>query len=301
MIIASIDIGTNTILMLIAKIENKSIKPLMQYHRIARLGQNINKTGEINQNAITRAVNILNEYKSECNKHGVQKILVTATSALRDAQNKNYVISEFQKIINDDIKIISGKTEAKLSFLGSVKNCNGNNFLIDIGGGSTEYIIANNNDVLLLESLDIGAVRITEKFFPKQPPAKNELEYSEKFIDDNLQKLNNSIEINNFFGVAGTVTTIATTHLKLGKFDENKIEGIRLSIQNINDIYLKYANSNTETIINDYHVNPKRADLITAGALILKKSMEYFNINRIIVSTKGLRFGIIQNFINNIY
>lgn len=296
--LASIDIGTNTVLMLIAEYNgNDKVTVLKEEYDIARLGQNVDKTNLLSSESVQNVIQILKNFKNIALKFGVEKFIIAGTSALRDAKNRSTVISKIQDAINEEIAVISGNKEAKLSFEGSVEN-DKKNIVIDTGGGSTEVIYGKEQDIFFLKSFNIGAVRITERFFSTQPPSLNELEKAEKFIN---QEIGNDLEFNDFekiYAVAGTATTIATTAQNLKDFDIDMIDGYQLEYMKLLNVFSKYASSDTYVITHEYGVHPKRSDLITAGALILKIISEKLGKNSIIVSAKGLRYGLIKDFIN---
>lgn len=293
--IASIDIGTNTVLMVIADIENNNINVIDQYFDIARLGEGVDSSKLINEEAITRLIKILENFKNICDNNNVEKIFAVGTSALRDAKNKIDILDKIKNVTGILIKIISGELEAEMSFKGAVEKP-GKSLLIDIGGGSTEIIVGDLNNIEFMKSINIGAVRITEKFFSEQPPTLCDMKKAQDFIESNLINLPDFEKVENYYGTAGTVTTIAATSINTTDDNIKAYEGLNLTYDDMNQVFKNFANSSTEEIIDKYKVHPKRADLITAGALILKLIYKRFNIKNIIVSSKGLRFGVIKNY-----
>ncbi len=297
--VATIDIGTNTILMLIAEIDKvNNFNIIREEFAIARLGEGVDKSGIINENAFNRAENILVKYRKICSEYKVEIIKTVGTSALRDAKNNIDIINRFQKILGFPIDIISGEKEALLSYLGTVTD-NSESVVIDIGGGSTEIIAGENGIIKNRISLNIGAVRITEKFFDSQPPNEEAILYASDYINDilinsNLQPVNCKV-----YAVAGTATTIATASFGLDDNDVASIHNKILTKTLIDDIYLQFKALNSEQLIDKFKVSPKRADLITAGALILKLILENMKIQKVIVSAHGLRYGILKDYLAN--
>jgi exopolyphosphatase/guanosine-5'-triphosphate,3'-diphosphate pyrophosphatase len=297
MTIATIDIGTNTVLMLISKCNGNDCQTIAHFHDIARLGEGVNKSEVISQESLDRLIIILNNFKQKCNDYNCDRIIVTGTSVFRDAWNSLEVIREIKNQTGLYVLILSGDDEAKYSFAGAVE-CEEKSGLIDIGGGSTEVVVGINDEIIYAKSIDIGAVRITEKFFSNQPPTPIEIKNAKDFI---TQKITDELdfsyfkEIKKFYGVAGTVTTIAATVLKTTDEDVTKYEGFNLKSNDVDSVYDKYIHSTTSEIINNYKVHPKRADLISAGSLILISLFELLNLNEIIVSSKGLRYGILKH------
>ncbi|GAB1370586.1 Ppx/GppA phosphatase family protein [Candidatus Kapaibacterium sp.] len=296
--IASIDIGTNTFLLLIAEAKpNNELIVLYEAIEIARLGENVDKIGKISDLAVERANSILKDYVNICNKFDVNLILPVGTSALRDATNSCDVASTFSNTIGFPINIISGEKEAELSYLGTVENEN-SNIVIDIGGGSSEVIIGNKKGILYKKSLQIGAVRLTERYFKQtHPPSVNSITLAKKDILKQLSDFKSIEDIDTTYAVAGTATTLATTLLDLDDFEVERINGLEISFEQIESLFTMYYESSIQEIISKFKVHPKRADLILAGTLIMKTIMEQLALSKIKVSTRGLRYGILIDYI----
>lgn len=296
--IASIDIGTNTILMLIVEsIGNSEFQILNQQFSTPRLGEGVDKNGIISQNAIDRALEVLSNYKKICNDYKVDVIKAVGTSALRDAKNSSEVLKIFKSILNYDVEVISGENEAYLSFIGSV-NSTKRSLLIDIGGGSTELIIGENNQIQNRISLQIGAVRITEKFFKNIYPINDNF-YNDaiNYIKEQLNNFKIDSKIEFIYSVAGTPCSIATALKGIPDYEVDKVDGEKIYIEDIQNILNKFKLMNPNEISEKYLINPKRADIIAAGTLILYLILQQYNLNYTIVSSKGLRFGIIKDFL----
>jgi exopolyphosphatase/guanosine-5'-triphosphate,3'-diphosphate pyrophosphatase len=297
--IAGIDIGTNTILMSIAKIIDNNFEIIEDQHSIARLGEGVSKNGFINNNAIKRAKDILIKYKDTIDKYQNIKVIACGTSALRDATNRELVIDELSKIINSRIKVIPGEIEAGLSYIGAIDSpakC----LMIDIGGGSTELSVGNNFKIESRVSFNMGSVRFTENFFKQHPPTTNDIEIAEAEIL-NLLKNYEYPEIQEVFGVAGTITTIASIAFKVSEFKKDLIHNKVLTYEQIVQVFDILLNSSIDQIVNLHHVNPGRADVITAGVLIIMTLMKEFKIESLKVSADGLRTGIIKNQILSLF
>ncbi len=292
--VAGIDIGSNTILMVIAELEDGVIKNIISdHHSIARLGENLKKTGTIIPDALDRAKKILGQYNEICKQHKVDKINAVATAALRNAANQKQVLRTLEEALAAKIEVIDGFTEAQYSFLGTVLSPV-RSLVIDIGGGSTEVVVGEGDKILSSISLEIGAVKLTEMFFTELPPKENEVAKCSEHIDNLLSNINLCEDIKYFFAVAGTATTMASVTQNLKEFNYYKVHK---SILNSNDITIclnKFLNADLITLIEEYHIPEKRADVITAGALILERFVKYFNIPQMIVSAHGLRYGVLH-------
>ena len=292
-IYCSIDIGTNTVLMLIAKYDGINFYIIDEKYDIARLGETLDKTGFISEAAFDRTINILKNFIDIAESYNSEEFIIAATSAMRDASNGDEIKNRMESFIGKKIDIISGEMEAKLSFEGTVENKK-RNIVIDIGGGSTEVIYGKEDKIILLKSFNIGAVRLTERFFSDQPPTLYDIEKTSDLIFKLIDKDINIDDFEDIYAVAGTATTIAKTALNLKDFDIEQIDGYVLKNKILSDVFYKYAVSDTNEIITKYGVHPKRADLITAGALILMMISQKLNKEDIIVSSKGLRYGLLK-------
>jgi exopolyphosphatase/guanosine-5'-triphosphate,3'-diphosphate pyrophosphatase len=297
--IATIDIGTNTVLMVIADIFNSKYKIVREEFSIPRLGENVDKEGKIIETAFKRTSEVITKYRTICNESKVGKILAVGTSALRDAKNADEIRMKLEQILDAKILIIHGEEEAQLSFKGAVTTTK-LSALIDIGGGSTEIITGESGHILERKSLQMGAVRITERILRNIYPVKVEYyDEAEKFIRsefDKLFKIDNKMPL---FACAGTPTAIATALAGLHDYEAMKINGTKIGKKQIFDLLQEFRKLTQTEISEKYLINLKRADLITAGALILYIFMEYFGFEECIVSALGLRYGIIVDYMES--
>jgi exopolyphosphatase / guanosine-5'-triphosphate,3'-diphosphate pyrophosphatase len=302
----SIDIGTNTMLMLIADYDatQHKISTVLDIQRIPRLGKNVDKERNIMPESISKAIVILNEYKKISEENDSETIRATATSFIRDAHNKEEFISAVKSATGIEIEILSGNDEAKWTFIGGVydKLNNGNNNIttIDIGGGSTEISTAFGFDNIRslgagieCKSLNIGSVRINEKFLSSHPPSYENLVLAEQFINEHLNDLDFAIDGSSLIGVAGTVTTLGAIKLELDRFEADKVDNLVINIHEIEKILGMLIPMKLEEIylMGDYMEG--RADIVIPGILILKCFMKKFVLNDVRISTKGLRYGIL--------
>ncbi|MEI7787995.1 MAG: Ppx/GppA phosphatase family protein [Chlorobiaceae bacterium] len=298
--VSCIDIGTNTALLLIADLEPESgtINPVYHQQTIVRLGKNVDAEKIIDPSALQRLIACLSEYRQISDEHNAEEIIAAGTSALRDAQNHLEVISEVAQKTGITIRCIAGHEEAELTFFGAVAGMSNIPDLftvIDIGGGSTEISIGSGAALEESVSLNIGSVRLTERFFTTLPPPQHEVDAAKKHINDLLASslLPFFAAREHIYGVAGTLTTIAQVSQGLKHFDALKVHNYPLSFHEVRAFLEHLKKSNLEQIIQ-LGIPDGRADVITMGTLILHQFMRLLGVAEIRVSIQGLRFGIAQ-------
>lgn len=297
--IAALDLGTNTFLCLIAEGDRTGIQAVHQdLMQVVRLGQDVARTGRLHSEALERAKNCLQEFKKEIDRHKVDRILAMATSAARDASNGDELF-QIGKDLGIPIEVIPGSDEARITYQGATarvgKNISTgleNLLVVDIGGGSTELIQGRGEKILFAQSLDIGGVRLTEKFITSQPVSDSEKKAMIIFIDQALDSVLEKISknpIDRLVAVAGTPTSIAA--IELGGFDEKKVDQYILSTEKLNHWVNEFARTSVEEKKQKYNLGG-RADIIFAGASILLLIAKKLKLSGITVSTKGVRYGI---------
>lgn len=302
-----IDIGTNTMLMLIAEYDaaSGSVTTILDVQRMPRLGKGVDSNRNILPEAVDKAVEILNEYTQISKENNSEQIIATATSFIRDANNRSEFIEQVKQKTGIEIEILTGEDEAKWTFIGGtydkLHSSDKNNIcLIDVGGGSTEISngsIGDSNNVNFTDgiSLNVGSVRLNEKFLKNHPPSFDSIVKATEFVNKNLLKFDGSeksYESFNLIGVAGTTTTLAMIKLGLTAYNASLVDGQIISINEIESIFKRIAVMQLEEIYAIGTYMEGRADIILPGILILKTFMEKFGFKKITVSTKGLRYGI---------
>ncbi len=301
--VAAIDIGTNTALLLIAEIRNQDeIYPLVQQERIVRLGEGVDKTKCLKKEAIARTLMAVKEYLKVVADYDTTNVVISGTSAVRDAQNRDFFVNRFRDEFGLEFQILTGVEEAQLTYLGALSNktdLDGEIFLIDIGGGSTECILGTQNSIQNTISLDIGSVRLTERFAKNDPVTNDEFNLIRECVKEQLIKISDNwhFKPGHFVGVAGTVTTLAAMNLKLTQYNPEIVDNSILSNQQIADIVdnLKSQTLSERKLLPG--LKPERADIILSGAIILLEFMKQFNFQKVIVSDRGLRFGLLFKFL----
>ncbi len=304
--IASIDIGTNTILLLIAEVNSNSITKILHDEQvIARLGKGVDADRIINQETFVRAENFLRTYKQTCDQFGVDKISAVGTSALRDAANNTEFVAYIKEKIGIEIEIISGEEEAKWTYLGAISEFierTEKYSVIDIGGGSTEIIIGDSKNIISNMSIDIGSVRITERILKDSPPEDSALIEAHEFILSQIPKeYVNNIHSTFAVGVAGTLTTLAALHQKLPHYIPEKVGGYTLTFDDVCAMFALLKDKSVRQISAFPQISAGRADIILAGIMILMGFMESSGLKQITVSDRGLRYGIVYREIKKLF
>lgn len=301
MIIASIDIGTNTVLLLIAEVNLTvgTIVSILNEYRMPRIGKGLTPGENISDTKIDELFNVLADYKSLILECKCDKILITATNALRIASNSNEIKKQIKATFDFDVDIISGDQEAEYAFLGALSGSNQTQYslVIDIGGGSTELIYGNYNNISFKKSFQIGSVSATEKYFMNALPSTDELNIFMNDLIKIFSEIKNKFRPDNVIAVAGTSTTLVCMKNNLKDFDESIVEGSTLSRNDLLILIDIIAKLNPEQIRNKFgSVMKGREDIILAGAIILKSVMELIELNEITVSSRGTRYGAIVNY-----
>lgn len=279
MIKAALDIGTNSTRLLIVDNSKEEVKILVQKALVTRIGEGLGQDKCIKKIPLERTVRALKEYVKLMDEYAVEDFCLVATSAMRDAVNNKEVIEQIYSETGLDVEIISGEKEAELSYLGASCDFQGDNQVIDIGGGSTEITFLNNGEINF-KSVNLGAVRLKE--FPEL--MKNiKAEFELLKIEQKNSKL---------IGVGGTITTLAAIDLGMEKYDWQKVHGHILSLRRIKEINNQLLEIDLEARKNIPGLQADRADIIAYGIKILIEFMELTKIEDIIVSDKDLLFAL---------
>jgi len=306
---ASIDTGTNTLRLLIAeKAPHGALKPLLYKRAITRLGGGYTLEAGMDSAAMERSIKALTDFGKIISDYGVERVRATATSVVRRSVNREFFLNEVKKRAGIEIEVIDGLTEAALTLCGVDSVITGEaarSLVMDIGGGSTEFIVTRDGVSIGAWSLEMGVVRLTEKFLGHDPPMSDELEAMEVEIRGVITGLRERMRDEGvspalynggdalFIGTAGTITTLAALDRDLDEYERDKINNYSLSKQRV-DFFYKYL---AELTINEKKglapLEKGREDLIIPGAAITKITMEAFGFNEVRVSDAGLLEGLI--------
>lgn len=299
MIFSTIDIGTNTILMVTAAAgPDGTIQILGDEHAIARLGKGVDARRVIMPETFDRMADFLLRYRQIAESHNAERIVAFGTSALRDARNRQEFIAEMAARTGITIEVLSGHDEARWTYRGALFGIAGAArqspaiAVIDIGGGSTEIAVGNGSELQNSISIDIGAVRVTERCFPNLPPSAAELASARTFACMELEKAFRLPPQTVAVGVAGTVTTLGAMHAGMNHFNAEELNGRWLPAGYIHSATERLAGLTLAETAAIPQINSGRADIILAGAIILDEFMRRYQLPALMVSTRGVRYGV---------
>lgn len=283
--VAAIDCGTNSIRLLIADVAGDAGAPpltdVVREMRVVRLGQGVDATGELAPDALDRTFAAAKDYAALINHHGAGKVRFVATSATRDARNRQVFVDGIGDLLGVEPEVISGDEEAGLSFAGasSVLPVQGEDavLVVDLGGGSTEFVLGDANGVIAARSVDIGCVRLTERHLRNDPPTAAQIAAAEADVDAALDEAALAVPLDRasvVVGVAGSVTTITAHALGLTEYQPHRIHGARLDLETISDAATSLLEmTRAERAVLPY-MHPGRVDVIGAGALVWRRILQ---------------------------
>jgi exopolyphosphatase/guanosine-5'-triphosphate,3'-diphosphate pyrophosphatase len=296
--LGAIDIGTNTVLMLIADVRSDgSLEVVRDEHFIGRLGKGVDEHGNIQTDTFHRIHDILSQLKTIADSLGVTHLTACGTSALRDAENRQEFINFIKQKLAIEIRILSGTEEAELTYLGAVSDylpytTPENYAVLDIGGGSTEIIVGSGTRVASSQSIDIGSVRLTERILKNNPPSDHALATATRLVQDHLHSISPLSPSITLIGVAGTLTTLSALDLRIPKYENILVHRHILTMESIEKIFRELRPLTLDQLRRYPQIHPARADILLAGIIILREIVRKVNISKITVSDRGLRYGI---------
>jgi exopolyphosphatase/guanosine-5'-triphosphate,3'-diphosphate pyrophosphatase len=297
-VVASVDLGTNSTRILVARPTDGRLEALDRQSTITRLGQGVGASGRLAPEAVERTLACLRGYRKILERHGVQRVRVTATSASRDAANREEFFDAVEALIGTRPELLSGDEEGRLSFRGATGELDpaaGPFLVVDIGGGSTEFIVGTER-VEGVISVDIGCVRLTEKFLHHDPPQPEELSacisLADAYLDDVVREIPAASDARTLVGLAGTVTTVAAVEIGLETYDRDRIHHFHLTHEAAEDVFRTLATESRADRIHNPGLEEARADVIVGGCCVLVALFRHFVFDEMIVSEADILDGL---------
>jgi exopolyphosphatase/guanosine-5'-triphosphate,3'-diphosphate pyrophosphatase len=294
---AAIDCGTNSTRLLV----HDGQRPVERLMRITRLGQGVDAAGRLAGDAIDRTIEVLREYREVIDRHAVRKIRMTATSAARDAGNRDVFFDAARAVIGVEAELLSGDEEGRLSFAGATAElspADGPFLVVDIGGGSTEFSFGT-TECEFARSIDIGCVRLTEKYIEHDPPRPEELvaclSLVETYVDEIVRDFPRLTDAARFVGLAGTVSTTAAVEQGLARYDRDRIHHFALTRDATEDVFRTLATENRADRLGNPGLEPGRADVIVGGLCVLVQIMRQLELDECLVSESDILDGLVMS------
>ena len=300
-VLAAIDCGTNSTRLLVTRGAGADKLALARVNTITRLGSGVDRTGRLDPAAIDRTTDVLQQYRDILDQHGVDRVRMTATSAARDAENRDEFFAAAEKVVGVRPELLTGDEEAELSFRGATAEldpADGPFLVVDIGGGSTEFILGT-DEVEAAKSIDIGCVRLTEQYIESDPPAPEELHacisVTESWLDDVAREMPGIGAARTFVGLAGTVTTMAAVELGLHEWDRDAIHHFRFRREAVEDVFRTLATESLEDRKHNPGLEAARADVIVAGSCIFVAIVRWLGAEECLVSEADILDGLVAS------
>ena len=295
--VAAIDCGTNSIRLLIADIAGGNFREIYRTMEIVRLGQGVDKNKAFHPDALDRTLKATALFAEEIARRGVERMRFCATSATRDASNRELFIDGVKALLGVAPEVISGEEEAALSFKGATKELRGVGapyLVIDIGGGSTEFVFGSER-VDFAKSQNIGCVRMSERHFSSIPPQAEEIAGAKADIDEAIKGAAEIVpitEAKTLIAVAGTATTVAAAALGLSTYDRHSIHLSRISAEKTHHVSEMFLSLNRDEIAALGYMHPGRVDVIGAGSLVLSRIMTLTGAEEFVASESDILDGM---------
>jgi exopolyphosphatase / guanosine-5'-triphosphate,3'-diphosphate pyrophosphatase len=294
--VAAVDIGTNSTRLLVADVEDGRIEDVARDTRVTRLGEGVDERRRLLPVPVTRVRNVLTDYRRRLESLGAERTLAIATSAIRDADNGEAFLGEVEWSYGFATRLLSGHDEALMMFRGvtSERKLGDGTVIVDIGGGSTELVAGDPDGVRWHDSLDIGSVRLTERFLRSDPPSQAELDecaaavralLAERVPDEIRSTTRSAV------GVAGTITSLAGLALGLQEYDRDQVHGFELTAQALAEQLGRLASVPVEERRQMRPLDPERAPVIVAGAVIAREALAFFGLEKLEISERDILDG----------
>ena len=292
--VAAVDLGTNSTRLLVADVENGRLDEVARRLKITRLGEGVDERKRLLPAPIARVRNVLTDFRREAERLGAERTLAVATSAVRDAENGEAFLGEVEWSYGFQTRLLSGDEEAQLTFRGvsTGREVAEDTLVIDIGGGSTELVVGGPDGLRFHDSLDLGGVRLTERFLHSDPPTGEELEACGEAVRELLaERVPRDVRPRTAIGVAGTITSLAALDLGLAEYDPDQVHGHRLSREGVQTQLERLASLPVAERREIPALDPDRAPVIVAGTVILREVLDHFALDGLEASERDILDG----------
>jgi exopolyphosphatase / guanosine-5'-triphosphate,3'-diphosphate pyrophosphatase len=292
--VAAVDLGTNSTRLLVADVVDGRLAEVARRLKITRLGEGVDERRRLLPASIARVRNVLTDYRREAEALGAERTLAIATSAVRDAENGEAFLGEVEWSYGFSTRLLTGHEEAQLTFRGisTAREIGAETLIVDIGGGSTELVAGGPDGLRFHDSLDLGCVRLTERFLHSDPPRDQELRACAEAARALLaERVPDDVRPGTAIGVAGTVTTLAALDLGLAQYDAERIHGYVFTRDSVETQLQRLAAIPVAQRREIPALEPERAPVIVAGAVILREVLGHFGLDRIEASERDILDG----------
>jgi exopolyphosphatase/guanosine-5'-triphosphate,3'-diphosphate pyrophosphatase len=292
--VAAVDLGTNSTRLLVADVDDGTLTEIVRRLKITRLGEGVDERRRLLPAPIARVRNVLSDFRREAEGLGAERTLAIATSAVRDAENGEAFLGEVEWSYGFETRLLSGHEEAQLTYRGvsAGRPLDGETLIVDIGGGSTELVAGGPAGLRFHDSLDLGCVRLTERFLLSDPPADDELLACAATVRALLtERVPKGVPTQAAIGVAGTITSLAALDLGLPEYDPDRVHGHVISQGGVAQQLERLASMVVAERRSLPALDPDRAPVIVAGAVILREVLDHFGLDAIEASERDILDG----------
>ena len=299
--VAALDCGTNSLRLLVADVGSDHLDDVVRDMRIVRLGQDVDRTGRFAPEALARTFAVLDEYADTIRSLGAEHVRMVATSATRDAANRDEFLTGVERRLGIVPDVVSGDEEAALSFAGATRELQGASgwmapyLVCDIGGGSTEFVLGDDSGLLGARSVDVGCVRLTERHLHDDPPSPAQVTSAVADIEGAIDDVARALPLERartLVGLAGSVTTVTALALDLDRYSPDRIHHARVSAQMVHDVTARLLAMSREQRAALPVMHPGRVDVIGAGALVLDTIVRRCGFDEVVASEHDILDGI---------
>jgi len=292
--VAVVDVGTNSTRLLVADVADGRVSPLERRSTVTRLGRGVDLSGHLASEAIEDVCEAIGGYVGILEELGAEAVDVIATSAVRDADNGSAFVAELRERFALSPRVLDGEEEARLTYLGATSESlpEEPTLVVDIGGGSTEFVVGSGSEVSFHDSLQAGVVRHSERYIASDPPAQSELEELAADIRGLIEaSVGAGVKARHGVAVAGTPTSLAAVEMELEPYDPSRVHGHPLALPSIQRMLSRLASAPLAERVEIPGLHPDRAPTIVAGVVILVETMRAFGLEEITVSEHDILYG----------